>query len=244
MSICSTPSLYSHSDRIFTVLVIRLLNNLTVIAALASAAAGATISGKVKVPASTESSSQPGSGYSRGVYSPTHKSSGENAGHTSKKAVNIIIWAEPTGDIKAPFHKPAKKPTIIQQNNKFVPHVLVVQTGSVVDFPNLDPLYHNVFSYSRAKRFDLGRYEQGKSKAISFDQPGVIDVFCEIHEDMHAYLLVLDTPWFTSAGTDGSYELKVPAGAYRVFAWIPARRSEPVELSLEESSSRTVDFSF
>ncbi len=223
---------------------IRLLKTLSVVAVLASTAAGATIKGKVSLPGGSGKSEKAGSSYSRGVYRPSHKAAGEHAGQTDKKAANIIVWAESTGGIKTPFQKPEKKPAMIQRDKNFVPHVLVVQTGTAVDFPNLDPLYHNVFSYSRAKRFDLGRYEQGKSKTVTFDQPCVIDVFCEIHEDMHAYVLVLDTPWFVRAAADGSFELKVPAGSYKVFAWIPARRSEPVELSLEEFSSRTVDLLF
>ncbi len=226
-------------------LALNLSKTLTALAILATTAAGATISGKVSVPAGTGSSaSAAGGGYSRGVYRPAHKSSGEQSGQTNKKSANVIVWAEAKGDIKTPFKKPAKKPAMIQRNKTFVPHVLVVQTGTTVDFPNLDPLYHNVFSYSRAKRFDLGRYEQGKSKAVKFGEAGVIDVFCEIHENMHAYVIVLDTPWFTSTGADGSFKLEVPAGDYKIFSWIPGRRSEPMEVSLEQLSHRTVDFSF
>jgi plastocyanin len=146
---------------------------------------------------------------------------------------------------KAPFHKRAKNPEMIQQNKTFIPFILPVQTGTVVEFPNLDPLYHNVFSYSRAKRFDLGRYDEGKSKTVKFDQPGVVDVFCEIHDNMHAYVLVLDSPWFTQVSANGNYSLDVPAGDYKVYAWIPSRQSEPVEIKLDgNSSSGQADFSF
>ncbi len=216
---------------------------ITAIAVLSSAAAGATISGKVTVPAGPVSKGPAGGGYSRGVYRPPVKTSGDTTGQTRKKATDVIVWAEPVGG-GAPLRKPEKMPTIIQRNKTFVPRVLVVQTGTTVGFPNLDPLYHNVFSYSRAKRFDLGRYERGKSKTVTFDEPGVIDVFCEIHENMHAFVLVVDTPWFTRAGPDGAFVLEVPAGAYRVFAWIPGHRSETVEISLDQDSRETVDFSF
>lgn len=224
-------------------LAIRLLKYLTVIAVLASAADGATISGKVSVPSGSVAAPPAGAGYSRGVYRPSVKTSGDPAGQTREKAGNVIVWAEPAAGA-APLRKPEKMPVMIQRDKAFTPHVLVVQTGATVDFPNLDPLYHNVFSYSRAKRFDLGRYERGKSKQVTFDKPGVINVFCEIHENMHAYVLVVDTPWFTRAGPDGAFVLEVPAGAYRVFAWIPGRRSEPVEISLDQASRETVEFSF
>ena len=224
-------------------LLLDFYKTMTAIALLASAAAGATISGKVSVPTSAASKGPAGAGYSRGVYRPPVKTFGDTVGQTRKKTANVIVWAEPAGGA-APLRKPQEMPTIIQRNKTFLPHVLVVQSGSTVSFPNLDPLYHNVFSYSRAKRFDLGRYEQGKSKTVTFDEPGVIDVFCEIHENMHAYVLVVDTPWFTRAEPGGAFVLEVPAGTYRVFAWTPDRRSEPVEISLDQDSRKTVEFSF
>ncbi|MBW7997625.1 MAG: hypothetical protein FVQ81_13815 [Candidatus Glassbacteria bacterium] len=204
----------------------------------------ATVEGKVTVPVVSESPAGAGGGYSRGVYRPSAKSSaGQETGKPGEALSFIIVWAEPLGK-PAQFKAPAKNPAMIQRNKTFVPHVLPVQSGTTVDFPNLDPLYHNVFSYSRARRFDLGLYEQGKSKSVTFDQPGIIDVFCEIHESMHAYVLVLETPWFTRASADGMYSLELPAGDYRICTWIPSRHCEPVEIKLIQSSREQVDFSF
>ena len=107
-----------------------------------------------------------------------------------------------------------------QRNETFFPHVLAVTVGSVVDFPNSDSTFHNVFSLSKAKRFDLGRYARGKSKAIVFDKPGVVRVFCDIHSHMSAFVLVFNHPYFAATDGDGRYRIdNLPPGTYAVAAW-------------------------
>lgn len=107
-----------------------------------------------------------------------------------------------------------------QRNERFVPHVLAVMVGTVVDFPNSDLTYHNVFSLSRAKRFDLGRYAAGKSKGVRMDRPGVVRVFCDIHSHMSAFVLVFSHPYYAKAEVDGRYRIdNVPPGTYTVSAW-------------------------
>jgi plastocyanin len=107
-----------------------------------------------------------------------------------------------------------------QKNETFVPHVLPVMVGTVVEFPNSDKTYHNVFSLSRAKRFDLGRYAAGRSKSVRFDRPGVVRVFCDIHSHMSAFVLVFSHPFFDVTDTDGRFRLdNVPPGTYTVVAW-------------------------
>jgi plastocyanin len=107
-----------------------------------------------------------------------------------------------------------------QRNETFVPHVLAVMVGAVVDFPNSDKTFHNVFSLSRAKRFDLGRYAAGRSKAVRFDRPGLVRVFCDIHSHMNAFVLVLSHPFFDVTDADGRFRIdNIPAGTYTVVGW-------------------------
>lgn len=107
-----------------------------------------------------------------------------------------------------------------QRNETFVPRLLAVTTGTTVDFPNSDATFHNVFSLSRAKRFDLGRYAAGKSKSVRFDSPGIVRVFCDIHSHMSAYIVVFGHPFFRVTDVDGRYRLDgVPPGTYTVVGW-------------------------
>jgi len=107
-----------------------------------------------------------------------------------------------------------------QRNETFLPHVLAVDQGTIVDFPNNDTTYHNVFSISKAARFDLGRYARGKSKSVRFDNPGVVRIFCDIHSHMSAFVLVFSHPYYAKAEADGRYRIdNVPPGTYTVSAW-------------------------
>ncbi len=107
-----------------------------------------------------------------------------------------------------------------QRNETFVPHVLAITTGTVVDFPNSDRIYHNVFSLSQPARFDLGRYAAGHSKSVRFDQPGIVRVFCDIHSHMNAFILVFSHPFFAVTDDEGRYRIdNVPPGTYSVVAW-------------------------
>ena len=107
-----------------------------------------------------------------------------------------------------------------QRSETFLPHVLAVDTGAVVDFPNNDSTYHNVFSLSKAKRFDLGRYARGRSKSVRFDRPGVVRVFCDIHSHMSAFVLVFSHPFYAMTDEAGRYRIDdIPPGTYTVAAW-------------------------
>jgi plastocyanin len=110
--------------------------------------------------------------------------------------------------------------TLDQRDETFVPHVLAITVGTVVDFPNNDRTYHNVFSLSKAQRFDLGRYAAGRSKAVRFDHPGIVRVFCDIHSHMNAFILVFNHRFFAVTDPQGRYEIAgVPAGTYTLSAW-------------------------
>jgi plastocyanin len=109
---------------------------------------------------------------------------------------------------------------IDQRNEAFVPHVLAIVAGTTVDFPNNDQTYHNVFSLSQTRTFDLGRYAAGRSKSVRFDRPGIVRVFCDIHSHMSAFILVFSHRFFAVTDDEGRYRLvDVPPGTYTVVAW-------------------------
>lgn len=127
-----------------------------------------------------------------------------------------------------------------QEGETFIPHVLPIPVGSTVEFPNLDPIFHNVFSLSATRTFDLGRYPQGDSKSVRFDQPGLVPVFCHIHSDMSAVILVLDNPYFAVPGADHRYRIEsIPPGTHTLVAW--HERSLPVEVTVEVNAGETLE---
>jgi plastocyanin len=142
------------------------------------------------------------------------------------------------------FAKPAKLETkqIIQKDFMFTPALMPVQTGTKVEFPNQDDSYHNVFSFSSAKRFDLGRYRSDETP-IPFqvlDKAGMITLRCDIHEHMRGIILVLDTPHFVMSGTDGNFTLKgLPAGSYKLKAWINSRTTLEKSVTLKSGTLKT-----
>jgi plastocyanin len=110
--------------------------------------------------------------------------------------------------------------TVAQRGEQFVPPVSVVTVGSTVDFPNEDPFFHNVFSLSRARSFDLGRYPSGESRERSFPRTGIVKVYCDIHSQMTALIMVVDHPWFTIPSEEGVFTLPpVPPGEHTLVAW-------------------------
>jgi plastocyanin len=117
--------------------------------------------------------------------------------------------------------------TIGQQGYQFRPGMAAVQTGGQVTFPNRDEEFHSVFSYSSPKKFDLGRFRRDEvSPPVTFDKPGLVKIYCEIHKHMRNLLLVLDTPWFTATDTSGAFELaNIPDGEYRIEALLPSEET-------------------
>jgi plastocyanin len=109
---------------------------------------------------------------------------------------------------------------IDQRQETFVPRLLAIVAGTTVEFPNSDVTYHNVFSFSKAKSFDLGRYPAGRSRSVRFDQPGIVRVFCEIHSHMSAHILVFAHRFFAVTDEEGRFRIPdVPPGSYTLVAW-------------------------
>lgn len=138
-------------------------------------------------------------------------------------AESAVFWLTPLGHAAARPQIPSQHPRLTQHNKTFEPHLLIVPVGSVVDFPNHDPFFHNVFSLFEGKRFDLGLYEGGSTREIRFDKPGISYIFCNIHAQMSAIIISLDTPYFGVSNAKGKLEIAdVPAGDYKLHVWYEA----------------------
>jgi plastocyanin len=130
-----------------------------------------------------------------------------------------------------------------QLDIRFKPEILVVPVGSTVSFPNSDPVFHNVFSLSKAKQFDLGYYPAGQSRAVKFDQAGVVQVYCHLHSHMSAAILVVPTAWHTKPKTDGTFSLSgIPPGMHTVVAWHKSAGFFRREIDVSETGTVEVDF--
>ena len=143
-----------------------------------------------------------------------------------------VVYLE--GDFRAQASAAKSPAQVAQKNIAFAPDLLPILVGSAVEFPNMDETYHNVFSYSKTKRFDLGRYRKDeKPTTVVFDKPGAVTIHCEIHERMRGTILVLETPYFQKTDTAGRYRLEhLPPGNYVLKAWVAGDdvRERPVEL--------------
>ena len=147
------------------------------------------------------------------------------------------------GSFPQPVSLPMKQVT--QKNLTFVPALLPVRVGTKVEFPSLDDTYHNIFSYSPAKRFDLGRYRSDERPIPSqvFDKPGLVTLRCDIHEHMRGLILVLNTPYFMMTDTSGHFRLSgLPAGHYTLKAWIDSTTTREKPVDLKNGQTLNVDF--
>jgi plastocyanin len=138
---------------------------------------------------------------------------------SGKPSQNAVVWLEIP---KPPAFTQTTKVVLDQRNLRFTPDVLVVRVGTTVDFPNNDKVFHNVFSFRDGKKFDLGMYPIGTSKRIVFDRPGLARLFCNIHPNMAAYVMAVDTPFYAISDDSGAFTIAgVPAGTYTYHAWRP-----------------------
>jgi plastocyanin len=174
-----------------------------------------------------------------------------NAGRRRHGTIpGTVVWLTPitaTGEAtNAPSNvpaNPAQTPRLVQKNKSFEPHILVVPAGSMVEFPNHDPFFHNVFSLFEGKRFDLGLYEAGTSRTVRFDRPGISYIFCNIHPQMSAVIITLTTPLYAISNADGQITLAgVPYGRYKMHVWSEGMGPEDTqpftrEITIAENSS-------
>lgn len=152
----------------------------------------------------------------------------------------VYLETAPRGAFEQPE---ARRVTMDQRNETFVPHVLAVTQGTTVEFPNSDRIYHNVFSLSKPRPFDLGRYATGRSKAVRFDRPGIVRVFCDIHSHMSAFILVFSHPFFSVTDGAGRYRIDdVPPGSYTLVAWNEGVSSASRVVVVSDGSDTEADF--
>ena len=163
----------------------------------------------------------------------------DGAAHISP-ANSTVVWLTPIGGDPNSAATVTPMHAVLRQKNKaFEPHLLVVTKGSTVDFPNLDPWFHNVFSLFNGKRFDLGLYEAGTTRAVHFDREGVSYIFCNIHPEMSAVVVVLPSEYFATPDKQGEFSIaSVPAGRYTLHVWNEHALPEALQ-----ALSRAVDVS-
>ncbi len=153
----------------------------------------------------------------------------------SRDASGVVVWLKPA-DGSTPRNGSKQRKIINQRDKRFLPHIVAVEAGSEVDFPNDDPFFHNVFSIYNGKRFDLGLYASGETRPVNFNRPGISYIFCNIHPKMSAVVVALDTPYFAVSDKAGSFTISnIPAGDYRLSVW--HERAKPETLA---AISRTV----
>jgi plastocyanin len=157
----------------------------------------------------------------------------------------VVIYVE--GEEGAVVGEPeanAGVPVSIQQTNRrFEPEIAVVRMGSAVTFPNMDPIFHNVFSLSKPRSFDLGNYPKGETRTVKFPKPGIVYVNCRLHPNMAAVIVVTPNQWHTRAGRDGQFALhNLPTGTFTLVAWHKATGSIRKQVRVEEGQDTVVDF--
>ncbi|HMV49999.1 MAG TPA: hypothetical protein PLD20_33390 [Blastocatellia bacterium] len=153
-------------------------------------------------------------------------------------AGGVVVWLTPL-DGAALRGASRQRSVVTQRDKRFFPHIVAVETGAEVSFPNEDPFFHNVFSIFNGKRFDLGLYASGETRPVNFTRPGISYIFCNIHPHMSAVVVTLDTPYFAVSDAAGNLVFgEVPAGNYRLGVW--HERAKPETLT---ALTRTVQVS-
>lgn len=153
-----------------------------------------------------------------------------NAKSARRAPSDVVVWLTPAEGSPTPTPTNPAPPRLVQKSKIFEPHLLVVAVGSVVEFPNHDPFFHNVFSLFEGKRFDLGLYEAGSTREVHFNKSGISYIFCNIHPEMSAVIIALNTPYYTVSDTQGQIVIPhVPVGRYNLHIWYEGVAPEALE---------------
>jgi plastocyanin len=209
------------------------------VSVIAAAAGGqsadtGSVAGYVRLTARIKGSALPSTAY------PT-RAVGSAGTHAIPDIKNVVVYLK---DVAFRGSLPPVKAVLRQEHETFVPHVLPITRGATVEFPNDDPIFHNVFSLSSAASFDLRRYPRGQSRSQQFPKPGIVKVYCHLHSHMSATIVVLDHPYFTIPATDGAFELaNVPAGEHTVVGWHERVGERRARVRVERGKTAAVDLS-
>jgi len=202
----------------------------TLSAPLAQAPETGSITGEVKLKPNAGGAALPSTAY------PT-RAVGPRSNHPIPETTNVVVYLK---DVAFRGALPTRKVEIRQEHETFVPHVAALTRGSSLEFPNDDPIYHNVFSLSSGSSFNLGRYPRGESRARTFAKAGIVKVYCQIHSHMSATIMVFDHPYFTIPEASGTFELTgIPPGDYTLVGWHErvGERTQPVRVERGKSTA-------
>jgi plastocyanin len=210
----------------------------------------ATIRGIISVHPSEESTGKHSHDPMRERYN-THQTpddmsmAGQPVAEEWKRSERAVVYLEGPAIDQLTYPVPEKHPVLNQKNLEFHPRVLPILVGTTVDFPNHDNLFHNVFSYSQPKEFDLGRYPRNDSRSVRFDEPGIVRVYCDIHSHMNATILVLSNPYFAIPSDVGKYVIQqIPPGKYTLVSWYDRDVVERRPVELKAGETLEVNFTF
>ena len=172
-------------------------------------------------------------------------SSGERSAASVKEqapeVTNVVVYLEGPG--LENVQRDARKAVLDQRNAAFIPHVLPIAKGTTVEIVNRDKTYHNVFSLSNTKKFNIGRRPTGEEAPVTFDKSGPVQVFCDIHSHMTAYILVLENPVFVQPKADGTFSLEgVPPGKYVIHVWHERFSASSQNITVNSGETATIDF--
>jgi len=218
------------------------LLSLPVLVVLAASAFAQDVSGTIEInrKLTKRSVTAPIPLYQRGAVVPLEKALPESSLDFERS--RVVIYLE--GQSLASGGSAANDRYEMQQlNREFAPDLLVVPIGAVVAFPNLDPIFHNVFSLSKPKSFDLGSYDKGDSRKVTFGKPGLVNVYCHLHTNMSGTILVVPNRYYARADKQGHYEIHgVPPGSYTVVAWHKAAGFFRKQITISDAQQTVVNF--
>ena len=210
--------------------------------ALSSCLSAQTIGGTITIKKrlTKRSVTPPVSVYQRGTSVKLAKES--EADPISYELSRVVVYLEGPLD-KSGDATTAETRKIDQIDRRFVPDLVVVPVGATVSFPNMDPIFHNIYSLSKAKAFDLGSYDKGQTRTVTFSKAGIVEVYCHLHPNMEATVIVTPNRWYARPGPDGQYRIEdVPAGKYTLVAWHKSAGFFRKTITVSDSQNASADF--